>query len=111
MSIRLFDEINQTNRAYCKALGLDATPYDTPLSPDEVLIANERRWLVDRGMAPAKANVWAPINIRQGVSNEPHAVIEYAVKPDHRNELFEVSLDKFYAECRRRTIAPIFTGD
>lgn len=108
--MHLFNEINRTTAAYCRALGLDATPYETPLSPDEVLIANERRWLVERGMTPAKADVWAPINVRQGVSNEPHAVIEYAVKTD-RNELFAVALGKFYDECRRRTIAPIFTGD
>jgi hypothetical protein len=110
----LFNELNRTTAAYCRALGLDATPYETLLSADEILIANERRWLVDRGMAPAKADVWAPINVRQGVSNEPHAVIEYARTPEKVAEstrLFGESLGQFYAECRRRTIAPVFVGD
>lgn len=115
-----FQEIARTNKAFCESLGLDGDVYDrplsdaeangTPLSADEVLIANERRWLVDRGMTEAKAAVWTPINVRQGISNEPHAVIEYAVKTD-RNELFAVALGQFYAECRRRTIAPVFCGD
>jgi hypothetical protein len=114
MNLCLFDELNRTTAAYCKALGLDATPYETPLSPDEVLIANERRWLVDRGMAPEKADKWAPINVLQGVSNEPHAVIEYARPPEkvaEANRLAGESMDRFFDECRRRTIAPIFTGD
>lgn len=114
MRLNLFDEITITNRTYCHALGLDATPYEMPLSPDEVLIANERRWLVGRGMAESKADVWAPINVRQGVSNEYHAVIEYARSPEKVAEserLAGESMDTFYAECRRRTIAPVFVGD
>lgn len=114
MSVRLFDEINRTTAAYCRTLGLDATPYETPLSPDEVLIANERRWLADRGMTEPKAAVWAPINVRQGVSNQPRAVVEYARTPEQiaeSNRLAGESMDKFYAECRRRTIAPVWTGD
>lgn len=112
--MNLFDELNHTTAAYCRALGLDATPYETPLSPDEVLIANERRWLVDRGMEPEKAAVWAHINVLQGVRNQPHAVIEYARTPEQRAEserLAGESMDAFFAECRRRTIAPVWCGD
>ncbi len=114
MGLQLFDELNRTTAAYCRALGLDASPYETPLSPDEVLIAKERRWLVRRGMTEAKADVWAPINVRQGVSNQPHAVVEYAQSTEQMAEstrLFGESLGQYYAACRRRTIAPIFCGD
>lgn len=108
--MHLFNEIDQTNRAYCKALGLDASPYETPLSPDEVLIANERRWLVDRGMTEPKAAVWAPINVRQGVSNQPHAVIEYA-RPVSLWD--QKSIQPYYDDARARApqLAGVWTGD
>lgn len=81
----------------------------TPLSPDELLIAEEIGYLVNNGMRLEQARRWAPVNVMQGVSNRPHAVIEYAHKSD-RNELFAVALGKYYAECRARG-GLVFVGD
>ena len=115
----LFQEIARTNAAYCASLGLPSDVYTrpladaeingTPLSADEQLVAEEIGHLVDRGMPLAKARRWAPVNVRQGVSNRPHGVIEYAVKND-RNELFALALGKYYADMRARGGA-VFVGD
>ena len=37
--MELFNEINRTTAAYMRALGLDASAYETPLSAEEVVIA------------------------------------------------------------------------
>jgi hypothetical protein len=112
--MKFFNELNKVNAAYCRSLGLDATPYESPLSAEEVLIAQEHHWLVHRGMSEVKAAVWAPINVRQGVSNAPIAVVEYARTAEQKAEsmrLFGVSLGEYYASCRIRTMHPIFVGD
>jgi hypothetical protein len=117
--MNLFHEIARTNATYCESLGLPSDTYTrpladaeingTPLSADEQIVAEEIGHLVDRGMPLAKARRWAPVNVRQGVSNKPHGVIEYAVKND-RNELFALALGKYYSECRAR--GPVcFVGD
>jgi hypothetical protein len=112
--MKFFDELNQVNAAYCRSLGLDATPYETPLSADEVLIAQEHHWLVHRGMSEIKAAVWAPINVRQGVSNAPITIVEYARTAEQKAEsmrLFGESLGEYYASCRSRAMRPTFVGD
>ena len=108
--LKLFDEITITNRAYCRALGIDSTPHETPLSPDEILIANERRWLGDRGMTEAKAAVWAPINVLHGVSNHFRAVVEYARPPSLWDQQ---DISPYYDDCRAKHTqrAGVWVGD
>lgn len=94
----------------------------TPLSPDEMLIAQEMRdqqiaeeigYLVGRGMPLEKARRWAPVNVLHGISNKPHALVEYAFPPHKKDEVMErfaEAIGKYYAECRQRG-APVWVGD
>ena len=114
----LFDEIDQTNRAYCKALGLDASQYETPLSEAEQEVA---AYMQRHGISRKAASMLIACNnmpartVAMGPRKPAfHAVVEYARTPEQLAEstrLFGESLGKFYDDCRRRTIAPVFCGD
>lgn len=97
----------------------------TPLSPDELLIAQEIRdqkiaeeigYLVQRGMPLEKARRWAAVNVFQGISNKPHAIVQYAM-PEHKKAeamaLFAESLGKYYADCASRygQLGGVWVGD
>ena len=118
MGLALFDELNRTTAAYCRSLGLDATPYETPLSPAEVEVAEYmQRHGINRkaaSMLIACSNMPARTVAMGPRKPAAHAVIEYARTPEQLAEstrLFGESLGKFYDDCRRRTIAPVFCGD
>jgi hypothetical protein len=67
-------------------------------------------YMVSRGMNPAKAEVWARINILQGVDCFPHAIIEY-VRPS--SSWADTDLTEYYNECRMKARSPncVFVGD
>jgi hypothetical protein len=112
MSIDLWAELNRTNRAYCASLGLSAGElYGTP--PNEAEIETSLNVTITR------LNAMGPLKGMSGhTTPRPapafHAVVEYTRTPEHiaeQNRRFGEALDKFYAESRRRTIAPVFCGD
>jgi hypothetical protein len=67
-------------------------------------------YMVSRGMNPSKAEVWARINILQGVDCFPHAIIEY-VRPT--SLWADTDLTEYYTECRMKARSPncVFVGD
>lgn len=130
----VFREISRTNAAYCASHGIDAVVYGG-LSSDELngralsepeleralvidldlarAVAEETRWLMRRGMSVGRAIRWAEVNVRTGVSNRPHAVIEYAMSEGRCAEsmaLFADALGKYYSACRQRGCAT-YVGD
>ena len=118
MGLQLFDELNRTTAAYCRALGLDSTAYETPLSPAEVQIAEHmQRHGINRkaaSMLIACSNMPARTVAMGPRKPAFHAVVEYAKTPEQLAEstrLFGEALGQYYAACRRRTIAPVFCGD
>ena len=120
MGLQLWDELNHTTAAYCKALGLDASPYETPLSPAEVEVAEYMQrhginhkaasMLIACNNMPAQVAKMGPPKMFMH-----HCVIEYA-RTDEQiaadAEMFGSALDQYYAACRARTtIGPCFVGD
>jgi len=120
MGLQLFDELNRANAAYCRAIGRDSTPYETPLSDAELNVAAFLSSGINRRSAdmfaalngPAIPIVWNP---RHPAPTEFRAVVEYAVRsPEQLAEserLAAASIQSFYDACRRRTVAPFFVGD
>lgn len=122
----LFREIRLTNSAYCAAHGLpdpyalsDEERNGKTLSEPELeralvidlersrAVAEETRWLMARNphWSARKVSLWAAVNVRDGISNRPRAVVEYAMPQrnvDEAMERFGEALGKFYAECRAR---------
>ena len=82
MGLQLFDELNRTTAAYCRALGLDSTAYETPLSPAEVQIAEHmQRHGISRkaaSMLIACSNMPARTVAMGPRKPAFHAVVEYA---------------------------------
>ena len=122
----LFDELNRTTAAYCHALGLDASAYETPLSADEVEIADYmKRHGMNRQAAESFVALHKMPSASEWFSSQPkkyHAVVEYAANSyqDKRTAeqvaadqvKFAESLGEYYAACRaRQTIGPYFVGD
>lgn len=118
MGLHLFDELNHTTAAYCRTLGLDATPYESPLSPAEVEVAE---YMKRHNVSHKAASMLIACNNMPArpVAMGPRyrtfrAVVEYARTQKQLAEdsrMFGEALGQFYTECRRRTIAPIWTGD
>lgn len=97
-----FNEIDRTNAAYCRAMGLDATPYESKLSPDEVLRA------ALNNMPPARPMVWNP---KRRPAPAPHCVVEIAFPLSRQIEqeaLVGASIQRFYEDSRKRGC---FVGD
>ena len=118
MGLALFDELNRTTAAYCRALGLDSTAYETPLSPAEVEVAEymARHGISRRAasMLIAVNNMPAPQAVMGPRKRTFSAVVEYARSAEQVAEserMTGASIQSFYESCRRRTIGPVFTGD
>lgn len=120
-----FKEIAATNAVYCESLGLPSDTYDrplsdaeangTPLSPEEVEIAQLQAKGINRRGAemfaalngPAKPLTWNP---RTADAPAPHAVVEYA-RP--RSLWDQKNIQPYYDECRAGSAqrAGVFVGD
>ena len=111
MGINFFTELSATNRAHCAAHGFSSAElYGTP--------PNEAEFETSLNVSLTRLNAMGPLSGMSGRTTPrpvaPHAVVEYARTPEQiaeSNRLAGESMDKFYAECRRRTIAPVFCGD
>lgn len=120
MGFHLFDELNTTTAAYCHALGLDATPFESPLSAEEVEIAE---YMQRHGINRQAASMMLSIRNMPGPVAKMgppkmfmhHCVIEYARTDEQIADAAEAygrALDQYYAACRARTtIGPAFVGD
>ena len=112
MGLNFFTELNATNRAHCAAHGFSSGE----LYGTEPTAAEYETSLV---VSLTRLNNMGPLKGMSGRTTPcpaptPHAVVEYARTPAQiaeSNRLFGESLGKFYEACRRRTIAPCFTGD
>lgn len=112
MGLQLFDELNRTNAAYCRALGFSSAElYGTP--------PNAAEFETSLVASLTKLNAMGPLKGMSGITTPrpapaPHAVVEYARTPEQLAEskrLTDASIQSFFESCRRRTVAPIFVGD